>query len=189
MSSALQALRRSLPRLLTILGILAICTGSSTNRSCSLSDRNDGDGGDEPDFVTRLEIQDSSGQITDTFERGELIQMVLTVRNRRDTAVSVDFPTTRTFDFVVVRENSNDVVWQLSESAGAAPPSTIPTTLDFAPNQTQTFTATWSQVDNDGNDVRTGAYEARGVLVYDGFDSNPLRSNQLGSTLESFTIN
>lgn len=190
MSFAPQA-RRSLPRLLTVCGILAICTGASTSSSCSFRDRigGDGDDGDNPDFATRLEIQDAGGQITDTFERGELIQMVLTVRNRRNEAVTVEFPTTRTFDFVVVRENSDDVVWQLSDSAGAAPPSTIRTTIDFAPNQTQTFTTTWSQVDNDGNEVRTGAYEARGVLVYDGFDSNPLRSNQLGSTLERFTIN
>lgn len=183
------AFRRSLPRLLTVLGILAICTGASTSGSCSLRDRLGGDGGsgDEPDFVTRLQIQDASGQITDTFERGDLIQMVLTVRNRRDTVVTVEFPTTRTSDFVVVRENSSTVVWKLSDDAAA--PSTIPTTIDFAPNQTQTFTTTWNQVDNDGNDVRTGAYEARGVLVYDGFDSNPLRPNQLGSTLERFTIN
>jgi Intracellular proteinase inhibitor len=188
--SSLQGFRRSLPRLLTVLGIIVICTGTSSSRSCSSGIGGGGDDDDdEPDFVTRLEIQDANGQITDTFERGELVQMVLTVRNRRDEVVSVDFPTTRTFDFVVVRENSNDVVWQLSDSAGAAPPSTIETTLDFAPNETQTFTTTWSQVDNDGDNVSTGAYEARGVLVYDGFDSNPLRPNQLGSTLERFTIN
>jgi hypothetical protein len=179
-------IRRSLPRLLTVLGILAICTGASTSRSCSIGS-DDNDDGDEPDFVTSLEIQDASGQITDTFERGELIQMVLTVRNRRDESVTVEFPTTRTFDFVVVRENSNDVVWKLSDDAAA--PSTIRTTIDFAPNESQTFTTTWNQVDNDGDDVRTGPYEARGVLVYDGFDANPLRSNQLGSTLERFTIN
>jgi Intracellular proteinase inhibitor len=182
-------IRRSLPRLLTVLGILAICTGASSSRSCSGIGGNDDDDGDEPDFVTRLEIQDASGQITDTFERGELIQMVLTVRNRRDETVTVEFPTTRTFDFVVMRENSDSVEWQLSEGPGSTPPSTIPTTIDFGPNETQTFTTTWNQIDNDGNDARTGAYEARGVLVYDGFDSNPLRPNQLGSTLERFTIN
>jgi hypothetical protein len=37
--------------------------------------------------------------------------------------------------------------------------------------------------------VRVGSYEARGVLVFDGFDNNPLRASQLGSQLEQFTIN
>ncbi|MGH8186393.1 MAG: hypothetical protein ACREUC_07505, partial [Steroidobacteraceae bacterium] len=68
MTSARQ-IRRSLPRLLTVLGIFAICTGASTSRSCSLSDRNDGDGGDDPDFVATLQLQDASGNVTDTFER------------------------------------------------------------------------------------------------------------------------
>ena len=62
--------------------------------------------------------------------------------------------------------------------------------MEFGPNEVKTFTTTWDQTDSDGGDqVSTGSYEARGVLVFDGFDTSPLRASQRGSQLERFTIN
>lgn len=180
-----QPAARSVPRVLTVIGILAICLGSSS-RSCTLGGIGGGGNGDDPSFVTELTLQDINGQITDSFERDEQIEMVLTVRNRLDRSVSVDFETTRTSDFVVVRENTDNVVWQESDGRASSP---VATTLDFAAGETKSFRASWNQLGADGAPVRTGSYEARGVLVYTGFDTNPLRSNQLGSTLERFTIN
>lgn len=176
--------RHFLPRLASILGLAAVCLGA-TSSSCSIGGSDDRNG-EEPSFVTQLTLRNLDGEITDSFERGEPITMVLTVRNRLRTSASVDFTTTRTSDFVVVRENTDNVVWQWS--AGQLPFPTRPTTLDFAAGETKTFTVTWTQVDNNDAQVRAGTYEARGVLVYTGFDSNPLRSNQMGSTLERFTI-
>ena len=177
-------------RLATLIGILVICAGSATsNRSCNLGgSNNSGDGGDDPTFVATLQLQDTQGNVTDSFERQELIQMILTVRNRRDTTQTVDFSDSRTSDFVVVRANTDTVVWQLSKETAA--PSPTATTLSFAAGEIKTFTTTWNQIDSDsGDQVRTGNYEARGVLVFDGFDTSPLRASQLGSPLESFTIN
>ena len=177
-------------RYATLVAILVICAGTTTsNRSCSLGGSNNGgDGGDDPTFVATLQLQNSTGDVTDSFDRGATIQMVLTVRNRRDTTETIDFTDSRTRDFVVVRANTDNVVWQLSKETAA--PSPTPTTLTFGPNETQTFTTTWDQTESDsGDQVRTGTYEARGVLVFDGFDSRPLRASQLGSPLESFTIN
>ena len=177
-------------RYATLVGILVICAGTaSSNRSCNLGGSDSsGDGGDDPTFVATLQLQDVQGDVTDTFSRGESIQMILTVRNRRDTTESIDFTDSRTRDFVVVRANTDNVVWQLSKETAA--PSPTPTTLTFGPNESQTFTTTWDQTESDsGDQVRTGTYEARGVLVFDGFDSRPLRASQLGSPLERFTIN
>lgn len=178
-------------RLATLVGILAICAGTTTsNRSCSLggSGNNSGDGGDDPTFVATLQLQDTTGNVTDSFQRQQLIQMILTVRNRRDTTETIDFTDSRTSDFVVVRANTDNVVWQLSKETAA--PSPTPTTLSFGPGETKTFTTTWDQTDSDSGDrVSTGTYEARGVLVFDGFDTRPLRASQQGSPLESFTIN
>ena len=177
-------------RLATLVGILVICMGTTTsNRSCSLGGSNNGgDGGDDPTFVATLQLQDTTGNVTDSFQRQELIQMILTVRNRRDSAESIDFSDSRTSDFVVVRANTDSVVWQLSKETAAPSPTT--TTLDFAAGETKTFTTTWDQTDSDNGDrVSTGTYEARGVLVFEGFDSRPLRASQLGSPLERFTIN
>jgi hypothetical protein len=100
---------------------------------------------------------------------------------------TVDFTTDRTVDFVIVRENSDTVVWQWSKDQ--PPFNTTATVLTFAPGEIKTFTRTWDQRDNDGTLVRAGGYEARGALVYDGFDDSPLRTNQMASTLERFTIN
>lgn len=176
-------------RVATLLGILAICAGTTaSNRSCSLgSSGSDGDGGNNPTFVATLQLQNTTGDITDNFDRGALIQMILTVRNRTDETQTLNFATTRQSDFVVVRENTDDVVWQLSEVG--PPASQTASTLEFAPNQVRTVTTTWEQIDSGGDQVRTGSYEARGVIVFDGFDANPLRASQLGSPLERFTIN
>ena len=140
---------------------------------------------DDASFVAQLQIQDANGDITDTFDRGETIIFVLTVRNRLDTSASAEFTTTRTSDFVVLRENTDDVVWQWSDGRSF---SDVATTIEFAPGETRTFTETWDQILSNGTQLRSGTYEARGVLVFSGFDSDPLRSNQMGSTLERFTI-
>jgi len=179
-------------RLPTLLGILVICAAStSSNKSCSgfgSSSNNSGDGGNDPTFVTTLQLQDASGNVTDSFERNSTITMILTVRNRRDTTETIDFTDSRTRDFVVVRDNTETVVWQLSKETAA--PSPNPITLTFGPNESQTFTTTWDMTESgSGDPVRVGTYEARGVLVFDGFDGHPLRASQLGSELEQFTIN
>lgn len=178
--------RRGLPRLLTVLGILAVSLGA-TSRSCSLRDGIGGGSDDEPSFVTQLLVQDTANQTTDSFDRGEIIQFVLTVRNRLNSTATIDFPTARTTDFVVVNENTNDVVWKWSDDQAAF--AQVATTLTFNAGETKSFTVTWNQIGRSGSQVRSDRYEARGVLVYDGFDSNPLRTNQQGSTLERFTIN
>jgi Intracellular proteinase inhibitor len=176
-------------RLPTLLGILLICAAStSSNRSCSLgSSNNSGDGGNDPTFVATLQLQNVTGDVTDAFERDELVQMILTVRNRTDEAQTLDFDTSLQSDFVVVRDNTDDVVWRLSDESAA--PSQTATTLEFAPGQVRTITTSWNQIDNNGDRVRVGSYEARGVLIFDGFEDHPLRSSQLGSPLEQFTIN
>lgn len=175
--------RIALPRLITVLGLLAICLGAGSSRSCSFSS-GDTDK-DDPDFVTDLKLQNADGQITDTFAPGAPIDMVLTVRNRLDTPAEAQFPTARTSDFVVVRENTTDVVWKWSTGRAFGQ---VVTTLTFAANETKTFTFRWNQVGDNGNPLANGTYEARGVLVYDDFDSNPLKSNQMGSTLVRFVI-
>jgi hypothetical protein len=177
-------------RPLTLLGILVICVGSTTSsRSCNFrgSNNSSGDGGNDPTFVATLQLRNVTGEVTDTFQRDELIQMILTVRNRTDQTQTLDFDTTRQSDFVVVRENTDNVVWQLSDDS--SPPANTPSTLEFAPNQVRTITTTWDQIDSNGDPARVGNYEARGVLIFDGFDDHPLRASQVGSQLEPFTIN
>lgn len=88
--------RIALPHLITVLGLLAICLGAGSSRSCSFSS-GDTDK-DDPDFVTDLKLQNTDGQITDTFAPGTAIDMVLTVRNRLywSTATSTAIPSSPT---------------------------------------------------------------------------------------------
>lgn len=175
--------RFPVPRLLAVLGILAICLGASSS-SCSWGGKDDPN---SPDFVTELQLQDSGGQITDTFDQGQPVTLVLTVRNRLNSSATVEFSDARTYDFVVVNENSSTVRWKWSVANG--PSSTQPASpLEFAPYETKTFTFTWNQRNDAGSQLARGEYEARGVLVYSAFDSRPLEANQLGSTLSRFTI-
>ena len=178
------------PRPLTLLGILLICAGATSSNSCSIgssNNNNSGDGGNDPTFVATLQLQSVNGDVTDAFQRDELIQMILTVRNRTDKTQTLDFTTTRQSDFVVVRDNTDTVVWRLSDVS--SPPASTPSTLQFGPNQVRTITTSWDQIDSNGNRVAVGSYEARGVLIFDGFDDHPLRASQLGSPLQQFTIN
>jgi hypothetical protein len=176
-------MHRRLPRLLAVMGVLAICLGA-TSRSCSLA--TSGANGNDPSFVAHLELRDINGDTTDSFQRGELINLVLTVRNRLDSKATAEFTTARESDFVVVRENTNDVVWKWSHDRTFPQ---VATTLEFAPSETKSFSVTWNQTDSNGNALQAGTYEARGALVYAGFDTSPLQANQFGSTLERFTIN
>jgi hypothetical protein len=174
-----------LPRLLTVVGVLAICMGS-TSKSCSVVTSGGSGSSGDMSFVVHLQLQDINGDVTDTFQSGEQINMVMTIRNRLSTSASVEFPTARQSDFVVVQENSSNVAWKWSDGRTFAQ---VQTKLDFAAGEIKTITVTWDQVGADNLQVRAGTYEARGVLVYSNFDTNPLAENQLASTLERFTIN
>jgi len=170
------------PRLLIVLAGMAACLGASST-SCQFGDSDFNL--ESPSFVSDLTLRRADGTTGDTFDRGEPIDLVLTVRNRLSTPATVEFPTARTFDFIVVRANTTDLVWKWSTGRSFAQ---VLTEIDFAAGETRTFTVTWDQRDASGTPVPAGAYEARGVLVYDDFDANPLRSHQLASTLERLTI-
>jgi Intracellular proteinase inhibitor len=184
MSNPLRTLRRGPSRLATVLGILVICLGASS-KSCRIIQDNI-ENRDDLEFATALTLQDAGGQITDTFVRGDQIQLVMTVRNELETTARVQFQTSRTFDFVILEDGTDDIVWQWSRDQTA---QQTPTEMVFAPLETKTFTQIWNQVrSTSGLPVRTGTYEARGVLVFDGFDSDPRAENQMGSALVRFTI-
>jgi hypothetical protein len=174
-----------LPRLVTVVGLVAICMGA-TSSTCSFNNLiNSSGGGNQPSFVVHLQLQDVNGAGSDTFQTSDPITMVMTIRNRLSTSASVEFPTGRQSDFVVVEADSSNVIWKWSDNRTFEQTSTK---LDFAAGETKTVTVTWNQVGSDNLQVVAGTYEARGVLVYSNFDSSPLEANQQGSTLERFTI-
>src|SRR5690349_11940570 len=63
-------------------------------------------------FSTELDLQDTEGTSRRRYAVGEDIHMILTVRNRSSLSAQVEFPTLRTYDFIVVLEGTNAVIWQ-----------------------------------------------------------------------------
>ncbi len=173
------------PRLITVLGILAITTAGTT-KSCRLAQEADDDNESE-DFRITLELQDGNGAATTVFRETQPIRLVLRVRNLSDDAASIDFTGERTYDFVVLEQDANTIVWQHSDSLTTLDPQ--PTQLQFAANEEKTFTATWDQRRQSSSmQVRDATYEARGVLLFDEFDENPRAENAFGSPIIRFTI-
>ncbi len=122
-------------------------------------------------------------------QRGELIQLILTVRNRRDTTETIDFTDSRQSDFVVVRDNSRHRrVAALGGECGArhrrrrrsnsrrARPrrSRRPGTRPIRTAATRCAPAP----------TRRAAWWSSTAST-----TSPLRASQLGSPLERFTIN
>jgi len=176
-------LRRAAPRLTAVLGILAVCLGA-TSKSCRLIMDNI-ENRDGLQFAVALSLQDINGEATDTFELGEPVQLVLTVRNELETSAVVEFSTGRTFDFVVLERGDSRVVWKWSDRRSFAQ---AVTQIEFASGETKTFTQVWNQVDRNGAPVRSGDYEARGVLVFSGFDADPRIEHEMGSALQTIRI-
>jgi hypothetical protein len=170
-------------RLLLAAGLIAACLGASSS-SCSFGG-GDGGSGIGPSFATTLAIRNNAGTPTATFDRGEPIELLLSVRNRLDTPATVEFPTGRQSDFVVVSRTSGNVTWKWSDGKSF---TLALTEIEFAANETKTFSVIWDQTDSSGQPVPSGDYEARGVLIFEGFDTDPLRPHEMGSTLERFTI-
>jgi hypothetical protein len=180
--------RPALPRIVTVLGLLFVCLGATTTgNSCSIRDFLKGGSNNDQNFAVSLALINTSAQETDSFAFGEDIEMQLTVRNTDDTnTAELQFPTTRTSDFVVLNQGSDSVLWKDSTHEPVAAQTL--TTLTFQPSETKTFTVTWNQVGDSNVALNPGTYDARGVLVFDDFDISPTESNNLGSPIKTFTI-
>jgi hypothetical protein len=180
---------RSMIARLAMLGAVCLVTAGAQS-SCSAGDPDllpgDDGNGDTPTFSTTLVLRDAAGAGTYRFSRGEIIRFELTVRNRTSQTVDLQFDTGQQMDFVVFDNGGNSPRWQWSE--GVAFIQAI-TELQFAPNETRTFTVDWNQQTRSGDTLPPGSYEARGVLPFEAFDTNPLATHELGSTLEAFTVN
>jgi len=164
-----------------VLGAIWTFTAGAT--SCSVGG-DDGEFGG-PTFVTDLTLRNSAGTVASEFSPGETITLELTVRNRSDLEAVLEFTSGQQSDFVVLDSGTTRVRWKWSHGKAFTQATTD---LVFAPDQTRTITVQWDQRDNDGLAIAPGNYEARGVLIFGRFASDPLFPHQLGSPLRRFTI-
>jgi hypothetical protein len=171
-------------RLVLLGGACLLVSGSQyscTARSGSVDD----DGKPDSGFIVTLVLRDSNGTESSSFMFGAPIRFDLTVKNRANQSATLQFNDGHTNDYLVVDSGTARMRWLWSQNM-AFTQATQQVTFD--PLQTRTFTVTWNGVLNNGNQIMPGTYQARGVLVFDGFTADPMAANELGSDLKSFTV-
>jgi Intracellular proteinase inhibitor len=137
-----------------------------------------GIGSNGPVFVTSLEVEDASGNVASTFNSGDQIQFVLSVRNRSTTSETISFSTAQQYNFEVVDSGTATEVWTWSLGQFF---SQSTTSLTFQAGQTQTFTVTWNQLNDTSQLVPTGSYEAIGGMTCNNSSSSSSSSSSSAS--------
>jgi hypothetical protein len=175
-------------RLALLVGIWLVGTGSYS--SCSF---NSGGGagsssglpGGGDTFSSTLTLRNVSGVETDSFVFGEPIRFDFEIVNRTSALQRAQFPDAQTHDFLVVNHGTVQILWQWSDGQAFAQ---VATDLLFAPYASKTFTLIWPGTLADGTQLPVGDYQARGALVFPGFEANPLAPSGMASPLEAFNV-
>jgi len=129
-----------------------------------------------PQFVTTLEVENSSGLVSGGFAQGDTVNLVLTVRNRSSSAQTLYFNSSEFANFAVVEAGTADVVWSCDGDATGLTTATCTTTgslttssssggfvqIALAPFQSQSITYTWTGLNNSGSELAKGDYEVLG---------------------------
>ncbi|HEU5399238.1 MAG TPA: hypothetical protein VFV77_08140 [Gammaproteobacteria bacterium] len=163
---------RRLVRLLAALFAVSLLLGNS---NCSKNNASDA-----PQFVTTLQVENSSGQVSGGFSQGDTVNLVLTIRNRSSSSQTLFFNSSEFANFAVVNAGTADVVWTCDGDVAGIAAATCTTTgslttpstgssgsgsfvqIDFAAFQSRTITFTWTGLDNNGNQLAKGSYEVLG---------------------------
>lgn len=153
--------------LLRFAGII-LCAGLVLgNTQCQQNNSSSGDSDGSPTFVTTLAVESAHGIPTTSFASGESIQFVLSVHNRTNMPQTI---TTQVcvsqFDIAVVTAGTANVVFNgpvpgmqcMAISLDGVP-------MNFAANETKTFTVMWNQTGLAGQPVAPGNYEVMGGVV------------------------
>jgi hypothetical protein len=136
-------------------------------------------------FSSTLTLRNVSGVETQSFVFGEPIRFDFEIINRTNTQQRVQFPDAQTHEFLVADQAATQVLWMWSDGQAFAQ---VATELVFEPYASKSFTLIWPGTLADGTNLKVGNYQARGALVYPGFENDPLAANDMASPLEAFTV-
>ena len=137
------------------------------------------------DFRTTLTLRDANGTESVRFVMGEPIRFDLEVLNRTNQSVTLQFPDAQIYDFYVLDTGTSRIRWRWS--ADKDYPQVI-TQLTFLPNSSKEYSVVWNGVLGDGTQLPAGSYVARGIIVSDTYNGDPMSTNELGSQLVNFTV-
>jgi hypothetical protein len=183
MNSSQMTRGRMMARVVLLLGICLTTAGSQY--SCSANSGGFFDGSTDTDFSSTLVLRNAVGSETSSFVFGEPIRFDFEIVNRANRQVRVSFPDGQTHEFLVVDPDSAQVRWKWSDGQEF---TQAVSELVFEPYASKTFTLIWDGTLSDGTQLPVGAYRARGALVFDGLDADPLATSDMASDLEAFTV-
>src|SRR5262245_64638568 len=136
--------RAMIARLALIAGISLVPFGytkcvfvSNTGGTIDNGMGNGGSGGSgSGTFSTTLELHDSAGVATTDFVFGESIRFDLEARNLSSQPVTLTFPTTQIYDFVVFDSTATNLRWRWSDNMEF---QQVATQLRFEPNSSKAY--------------------------------------------------
>jgi hypothetical protein len=101
--------------------------------------------------------------ITDksTYNRGESVQLTLSVKNTASYPIVVTFTTAQQYDFTA-RDASGSTVWTWSLGRVFSP---LPSQKTIAPGETWTYSQSWAFATNLGQRLEDGPYTLRGTFM------------------------
>jgi hypothetical protein len=167
-----------MPRMLRALFGLLLAGMLLGSTQCQ-NTTNDGTNSDGPIFVTSLAVEDVNGNAASSFSSTAEIQFVLNVRNRTSSSQTISFNTAQEYNFEVLDSGTATEIWTWSLGQTF---SQSTTSLTFVAGETKTFTVKWEQLDDTGQLVPTGSYEAIGGMTC---TSNSGSSTSSSSTASS----
>jgi hypothetical protein len=179
---------RMMARLLVVIGAALVTFGYTkcvfvSGDGAGLVSSSSGSGfGD--DFSTTLGLRDSTGS-TSSFVMGEPIRFDLEIQNRTNRTSTLQFPDGQIYDFFVLDAAGSRVRWRWSDGMSFTQAATQ---LTFSPYATKAYSVTWNGVLADGTQLPAGSYRARGVIVSDLFNGDPLVDGDMVSNLVFFTV-
>ena len=141
------------------------------------------DGNDN--FQSTLILRDVSGVETSSFVFGEPIRFDFAVENLTDRQLRISVPDAQTTDYLVVNQGTTQIRWAWSDGQSFAQ---VRTEVVFEPFASKSFSMTWNGNLSDGTNLPPGDYQARGLMVFDGYESNPLAPSELAAPLVPFTV-
>jgi len=136
-------------------------------------------------FRGTLVLRDVNSVVTDDFVFGEPIRFDFTIENLTNREMRVQFADAQTHDFLVADNGTLRIRWQWADGRAFAQ---VETELVFAPYASKTFTFPWNGVLADGTHLPPGNYQARGLMVFAGYEDNPLAPSEFGSPLVPFRV-
>lgn len=100
------------------------------------------------DFDVTIKTLDKFGQVSTSFVQGEQITMVLTIKNISPEKRTLNFTSSKQYDFVI-KDNKDSEVWRWSNGLAFTQAFT---SYDIASGETKDFSYQWDQIIS-GNDT------------------------------------